>query len=94
MMNRSFLATHELPATDAAGVRRALERVAEEAHDRGLHPIETFYSLDGQRAYTYVEGDAPERVREAFAAAGVLVLDVVPGARVHTELLDEPRRSL
>jgi hypothetical protein len=92
-VNRTFLAIHDIAAPSEPDVRRALERVTEEAHHRGLRPVETFYSLDRRRAYTYVVGDTPERVREAFAAAGVPGVDVVPGRRLYTELLDEPRRS-
>jgi hypothetical protein len=67
--------------------------MAQAAHDLGVRPIETLYSTVKGLAYTLVEADTPERVREAYAAAGLPSPEVVPGERVFTELLDVPRRA-
>ena len=89
---RRFLAINDLPGATAAEVRGRFERLVEEGRALGLRPVETFYSLERGRAYTYVEGDAEDHVRAMCAAAGLPVVDVVPGERLYTELLDEPKR--
>lgn len=92
-MTRQFLAIHPLSAPGGEPVRAALARVAQAAHGRGVHPIETFFSVATGMAYTFVEADTEARVRDAYAAAGLPAPEVVPGERVFTELLDEPRRA-
>ena len=92
MEPRRFLAINELPGADDAEVLARLERLVERGHALGLRPLETFYSIERGRAYTYVEGDTEESVRAMCAAAGLPVVDVVPGERLYTELLDEPKR--
>ncbi|HVL87419.1 MAG TPA: hypothetical protein VM681_05350 [Candidatus Thermoplasmatota archaeon] len=72
--------------------RESMVSVATEAHRRGARALETFYSIDGGRAYTLFEADGPGTVQEVCAAAGFSA-EVVPGDRLHTELLDEPRRT-
>jgi hypothetical protein len=94
-MVHRFLAIQELPPeASPREVTEAFERVTEQAHHLGLRPVETFYSLQRRRAYTYVESDTEERLREAFAAAGptLPLVEVVPGERLYTDLLDEPHR--
>jgi hypothetical protein len=89
-MVQRFLAINDVPAVD---VRGAFARVTEEARHRGIRPVETFYATDRSRAYTYVEADSEQHVRDAFAAAGLPVADVTSCERIFTDLLDEPHRS-
>lgn len=70
-----------------------LTRVAQRAHDIGIRPVETFFSLERDQVIELFEAGTEAQVREAFVGAGLPTPDVFPGDRVHTGLLDEPRRA-
>jgi hypothetical protein len=89
-----FLVLHRLPerATDAQ-VRDLLRNLAVAAHDAGLHPQETFVSRADGRAFTLFEAEDERAVRNVCGSAGAEAQQVLRVERVHTELLDEPRRA-
>jgi hypothetical protein len=89
-----FLALHRLPerATDAH-VRDLLRNLAIAAHRAGLRPVETFVAVGEGRAFTLFEAEEEAQVRDVCGSAGVQAPQVLRVERVHTELLDEPRRA-
>lgn len=92
-MRKRFLAIATIPpGWDRGELMGHLEQVARVASGRGVHPLETFYSLPRGRAYTLVDAASDRDVEDVCAAAG-LPVEVVPGERVQTDLLDEPRRA-
>lgn len=90
---RPFLAIHDVSGVPAEEVERALERVAAASHHAGIRPVETFYSPERGRAYTYFEASTDAQVRDACAAARLDAVDVAETRRVFTELLSEARRD-
>lgn len=91
---KHFLAFSRLPSPlSEAEMRARLERVAEAAHARGIRPVESFYSLDRGVCYTLYEAGSEAEVRAAHADARIDTVDVVPGERVFTELLDRTHRT-
>jgi hypothetical protein len=92
-MRKRFLAIATLPPGWAReDLLERLERVARASRERGVHPLETLFSLPRGRAYTLVDAASARDVEEACSLAG-LPVEVVPGERVHTDLLDEPHRA-
>lgn len=89
-----MLAIHALAeGANEDAVKETLGRVAEAAADRGWRAIETFYSLERGRAYTYAETDTADRVRDTLDDLGLAGVEVLEAERVFTELLHRPRRS-
>lgn len=92
-MRKRFLAITPIPsAWDRDELLRRLERVARDARDVGIHPLETFYSMDRHEAYTLIDAVGPDEVRRLCERAG-FDAQVVAADRIHTELLAEPRRD-
>jgi hypothetical protein len=92
-MRKRFLAISTLqPGWDREDLVRRLEDLSRVASDRGVHPLETFFSLPRARAYTLIDAVDDRAVLDACAAAG-LPAEVVPGERVYTDVLDEPHRA-
>lgn len=89
---RRFLAKHQLPAGDA-DPRADLRRLAEAGHERGIRAIETFYSPATGTAYTLFEALNENDVAAAYARAMQTTPEVMLAERIHTELLDVPRRA-
>lgn len=89
MRPRRFLAIHD--AGPEADLRARLERLAQLAHARGVHPIETMFG--GGRAYTLLDAADAAAARSALEAADLRVDSIAEGGRIATELLDEPMRA-
>lgn len=90
---RRFLAQHRLPAPPEGDVRTALGSLADAAHADGVRALETFYSPGTGTAFTLVEAGDEDEVRRTYARAGLGEPEVMPAERIHTDLLDQPRRN-
>jgi hypothetical protein len=89
---RRFLAKHQLPE-GGMDPRPALAELADAAHAVGLRAVETFYSTSTGSAFTLFEAPTEADVLETYARAGLSAPEVLPAERIHTYLLDEPRRQ-
>lgn len=76
-----------------ADPRPELARLAQAAHEAGIRAVETFYSASSGSAYTLFEASSESAIVAAHARAGLSVPEVILAERIHTELLDSPRRS-
>jgi hypothetical protein len=89
-----FLVIHPVPlGSTEPQVKDGLERLARHAHDLGIQPVETIYSVDQGQAYTLCEGGDAGTVLAATRRAGIADAEVVRAERIYTDLLDVPRRA-
>ncbi len=89
---RRFLAMETL-SEDVAQSKEQLRRLAEAAHDAGLRAVETFLSPGWSNAFTLFEAETADSVRIVHERAGLPVPEVIAAERIHTDLLDQPRRA-
>lgn len=89
---RRYLAKSTVGAADA-DPRPELMRLAQAAHEAGIRAMETFWSASSGSAYTLFEAPSEGEVVAAHARAGLSRPEVIEAERIHTDLLDAPRRS-